>query len=165
MTRRILLLLAATMLPLAACGSDSGAAPVTELTATGAWARTTPPGATNGVVYVTVASPIDDSIVAASVPAEVAAAAELHESMGGGNTSPMPNMPEMATDGQMTMEPIDSVPLAAGLPVSFEPGGKHIMLTGLAAPLVAGDTFSITFTLQSGATLPVTVTVADNAPD
>lgn len=163
MTRR-LLLLTATLVLFAACGSDSGAAPVTELTATGAWARTSPPGATNGVVYVQIASPIDDAIVGASVPADVAGAAELHETMGGGGTSPMANMPEMATDGQMTMTPIDSVVVSPEAPAVFEPSGKHIMLTDLAAPLTAGSTFTITFTMKSGATLPVTVTVADNAP-
>jgi copper(I)-binding protein len=164
MTRRLALLATAVLL-LAACGSDGGAAPVTELTATAVWARTTPPGATNGVVYVQVASPVDDAIVGAAVPTDIAAAAELHETMGGGGTSPMANMPEMATDGKMTMTPVDSVALDAGVPVAFEPGGKHIMLTDLAAPLTAGDTFTLTFTLKSGATLPVTVTVADNAPE
>ena len=164
MTRRILIFAAATLL-LAACGSDGGAAPVSELTATGAWARTSPPGATNGVVYVQVASPVDDAIVGASVPTDIAGAAELHETMGGGGTSPMPNMPEMATDGQMTMAPIASVEVTPKAPAVFEPGGKHIMLTDLAAPLTAGSTFTITFTMKSGATLPVTVTVADNAPE
>lgn len=162
--RRLLVLTAAALL-LAACGSDGGAAPVSQLTASGAWARTTPPGATNGVVYVQIVSPTDDAIVGASVPADIAGAAELHETMGGGGTSPMPNMPEMATDGQMTMTPVDSVALDGNVPVAFEPGGKHIMLTDLAAPLKAGATFTITFTLKSGATLPVKVTVADNAPE
>lgn len=166
MNRRTLLL-AATALPwlIAGCGSETAAEPVTVLTASGAWARTTPPGATNGVVYLTIASPVDDSIVGASVPAAVAKGAELHETMGADNTSPMPNMPEMSTGGQMTMVPVDSVPLAAGRPVAFEPGGKHVMLTDLAAPLVAGDTFTVTFTLASGATLPVEVTVSDNPPE
>ncbi|MFZ4721314.1 MAG: copper chaperone PCu(A)C [Ilumatobacteraceae bacterium] len=164
MSRRIVLLAAAALL-FTACGSESTAAPVTQLTATGAWARTTPPGATNGVVYVQVASPTDDAIVGAAVPAEVAGGAELHETMGSDGTSPMANMPEMATDGQMTMAPVDAVELPAGATVAFEPGGKHVMLTGLAAPLVAGATFTITFTLKSGASLPVEVTVADNAPE
>ena len=65
MSRRIVLLAAAALL-FTACGSESTAAPVTQLTATGAWARTTPPGATNGVVYVQVASPTDDAIVGAA---------------------------------------------------------------------------------------------------
>lgn len=164
MSRRILLLAVAAVC-FAACGSDSGAKPVTELTASGAWARTTPPGATNGVVYVQVVGPGDDAIMGAIVPTDVAGAAELHETMGGGGTSPMPNMPEMATgDGEMTMSPVESVTLEAGEPVVFEPGGKHIMLTDLVAPLTAGATFTLTLTMRSGATLPVTVTVADNPP-
>lgn len=147
----------------AGCGSPSPA--VTELAATGAWARTSHPGATNGVVYVQISSPTENSITAVSVPASVAAAAELHETMSAGGTSPMPNMPEMGDgNSEMTMAPVDSVDIPAGGSVTFEPGGKHIMLVDLAAPLAAGDTFQLTFTLADGTTMPVDVVVADNAP-
>lgn len=156
-------LLLALIVVLAACGSDT-AAP-TALSASGAWARSSTPGATNGVVYLTLASPTADAVVSASVPAEVAATAELHETMGGGGGAAMPNMPNMASgNGQMTMTPVQSVEVPAGGSVAFEPGGKHIMLTALAAPLKAGDHFTLTLTMKSRATLPVDVLVADNAP-
>jgi periplasmic copper chaperone A len=146
-----------------ACGSGPNAPAA--LSATGAWARTTPPGATNGVVYMQIVSPVDDAIVAVSVPASVAASAELHETMGADGGAAMPNMPNMASgDGQMTMTPVDSVPLPAGTPVAFEPGGKHIMLVDLLAPLTEGQHLTLTATLKSGTTLPVDVVVANNEP-
>lgn len=158
--RRTLLLLPA-LATLAACGSSAS---VDRLTVDDAWARTTPPGATNGVVYFTITSPADVAITDVLVDAAVAAAAELHETMGGGTASPMANMPEMAEDGEMEMVPVDSVAIAADDTVAFEPGGKHVMLTGLVTPLVAGDTFTLTLQMSDGATLPVTVVIADNDP-
>ena len=147
----------------AACGSDVASPSV--LSSAGAWARTTPPGATNGVVYLQITSPTDDAIGGASVPASVAGSAELHETMGAEGGAAMPNMPNMDSgDGEMTMTPVDSVLLPAGEPVAFEPGGKHIMLVDLANPLTAGDHLALTLTLANGTTLPIDVVVADNAP-
>ncbi len=160
---RLALLAVVVGLLAAACGSDADT--TVALSSTGAWARTTPPGATNGVVYLQVISPTDDAIVGVSVPASVAASAELHETMGGDGGVAMPNMPNMDSgDGQMTMTPVDSVLLPAGTRVAFEPGGTHIMLVDLARQLVAGDHLALTLALSSGATLPVDVVVSDNAP-
>lgn len=149
---------------LAACSSDPPT--VTELTVRGAWARTTPETATNGVAYLTITSPTDDRIVGVAVPGDIAAAAELHETMGGAGASPMPNMPDMTTPGsEMTMTPLDSVELPAGTAVVFEPGGKHIMLTGLTGPLLAGAHLPLTLTFASGTTLTVDVVVAVSSPE
>ena len=158
---------AVVLLGLASSGCGSGgSAAVERLTASGAWARSTPPGAENGVVYVTVASPDATAIVAAAVPSDVAAAAELHETMvdDGSGMGNMPGMDHSDTEGGMTMEPVASVPVPAGGEVSFEPGGKHIMLTGLADPLESGEHFTLTLTMADGATLPVDVVVSDNEP-
>ena len=48
---------------------------------------------------------------------------------------------EMALDkGIMTMRPIDGgLFIEAGKMVKFEPGGRHLMLIGLAAPLAEGE--------------------------
>ena len=47
----------------------------------------------------------------------------------------------------------------------FEPGGKHIMLTGLTGPLLAGAHLPLTLTFASGTTLTVDVVVAVSAPE
>ena len=75
MTRRSLVgLVAAAALTtalVAACGSDG---PPASFAAEGAWARPTPPGATNGVIYLTVSSDVADALVGAEVPTSIAAA-------------------------------------------------------------------------------------------
>lgn len=162
---RALAIAVGAALLLAACGDDSSTTSVSTLTVSHAWARPTPPGAANGVVYFEITSPTDDALISVSVPTEVAAEAAMHETMGGGGASPMPNMPDMTTaGGEMTMEPLDSVDLPGGTAVVFEPGGKHVMLTGLVAPLVEGDHFQTTFTTKDGHTLVVDVVISANPP-
>jgi copper(I)-binding protein len=146
-----------------ACSSPTPLA--TTITVTHAWARPTPTGASNGVAYLAIASPADDEIIGAAVPASVATRVELHESMGGGAGAAMPNMPDMASaTGEMTMVPLERVALPAHRKVEFAPGAKHVMLTGLATPLVAGSHFVLTLRFAHAAPMDVSVEVRDNAP-
>ena len=146
---------------LTACGS-SVAAPKA-LTAEKAWARTSVAGATDGVMYLTITSPITDLMSGATVAASVADRVEMHESMGEAGDAAMANMPEMAGGaGTMTMMPLTGVDLPAGKPVILKPGSKHLLLKKLTAPLVAGATFALTIKTASGKSTEVTVIVADN---
>jgi copper(I)-binding protein len=146
----------------AACGSDSSA---TELTFEGVWSRPTPGDATNGVVYFSVTSPIDDEILSVSVPSSIAGKASMHETMLDGIAPPaMPGMDMGDGSGEMSMVPLESLPLTADKPVVFEAGGKHIMLTDLVAPLVEGQTFALTFELREAGTQTVNVLVTPNPP-
>jgi copper(I)-binding protein len=149
---------AATLFGLAACGSDEP----TELATNGAWARPTPTGATNGVVYLTLTTDIDDTLVAATVPADVAAEAELHQTIveGGGSHSHGGG----GGGESMAMGEVEGLDVAAGDELVFEPGGNHVMLVDLADELVLGEEFVLTLTLASGRTLDVRVVVADNPP-
>ena len=111
---------------------------------TNAWARATPGGTTIGAAYLTVLSATPDRLVAAASP--VARKAELHMmSMSG---------------GVMTMRPLDGIDLPAGRPVTFKPGGLHIMLMGLKAPLREGRSFPLTLTFAKAGKREVEVTVA-----
>ncbi len=114
---------------------------------TDAKARPTPPGATSGVVYLTVMNhgAADDTLT--SVATSVADAASMHRTV---NDS-----------GIMKMEPVGSLPVKAGGTLSFAPGGLHIMLTGLKRPLKPGDDFPITLNFATAG--PVTTTVAVGA--
>lgn len=155
------------VLAASACGGGHHEhAEIAALEASGAWARVTPTGATDGVVYLEVASPDDDAIVAASVPATIASAAQLHETTtgdasGGGHEH---HGGGAAAGGLTSMAEIEEVALPADEVVTFEPGGRHVMLVGLVRPLVAGSTFPLTLTLRSGATLVADVTVRTTAP-
>ena len=151
--------LVATGVALASCGGAS----VDELAVTGAWARPTPAGATNGVVYFSVASPDDDAIVGVSVPIDIAGAAAVHESTGGeggggheghgGGDAPMVGMAEQGR-----------VELPAGDTVTFAPGGLHVMLTDLPEPLTVGERFTVTLELERAGPVEAEVVVAENAP-
>ncbi|MGD9750409.1 MAG: copper chaperone PCu(A)C [Acidimicrobiia bacterium] len=152
----------------AACGGDDGAAgpAVSALTVTGAWSRPTPPGATSAVLYLEVVSPADDELLGVSVPAEVAASTSLHRTTVEGATAEMGAMPGMdhGDAAVMTMTEVTAVPLPARRPVVFEPGGLHVMLHGLAAPLVAGAGYDATLRFAGHGPLVVRVVVADRAP-
>jgi copper(I)-binding protein len=64
----------------------------------------------------------------------------------------------------MTMSPVDGVDLKAGVPFALAPGSHHVMLMGLVKPLRAGDTFTLTITLQKAGAVSVAVPVQDDAP-
>jgi hypothetical protein len=167
---RLTAVAAAATLLFAACGSDDTNA-VAELTVERAWSRTTPAGATTGVAYFEITSPDDDTIVSASVPADIAAGAELHETMAagesghshGGDTAD--TTADTTASGEMVMEPLDEVELPADTTVVFEPGGLHVMLIDLADALTLDEEFTLTLTLGSGDQIDVDVVVADNVPD
>jgi copper(I)-binding protein len=108
-----------------------------------AWARATPGGAQTAAAYVTLVSPAGDRLTGASTPA--AQKAELHS---------------MTMDGDvMKMRQVDGIDLPAGKPVSLKPGGYHIMLTGLAKPLVEGQSFPLTLTFAKAGSRELSVPV------
>lgn len=110
---------------------------VANVTVEDAWARTNPLSPDSGSVYVILTSDTDDAVLYADVDFSIAMSTEVHETL-------------TAADGSTTTQMVESVPLPAGQPVAFEPGGLHIMLMGLVEPLVAGNVISVTLTLESG---------------
>jgi periplasmic copper chaperone A len=112
-----------------------------------AWARATPPGVDVGAVYVTITGgPADDRLVSAST--ERASMVHLHV--------------VEESDGVATMRPVDGVAVPAGKRVVLAPKGTHIMLMGLARPLVAGESFPLALRFEK--TGEQTVQVAVRAP-
>lgn len=69
----------------------------------------------------------------------------------------------IGSDGLASMERVDRLDLAAGETLSFSPGGSHVMLEDLPAPLVAGDRVEIELEFASGATRSASVPVVDLA--
>jgi copper(I)-binding protein len=66
----------------------------------------------------------------------------------------------MAMDGDvMTMREVDAVDLSAGQTVEFKPGGFHLMLMGLKAPLKLGDKFAMTLRFEKAGEVVITVHV------
>lgn len=164
---------------LAACGGDDDASSGggDGVRVTDAWARTSPAMADTGAVYFSVSSADGDVLIGGSVDASVASTVELHETvmadgddMGGhgGDTTMAGGMGSGTTMaggmGEMTMQEVDTIEIPAGETVSLKPGGLHIMLPGLAAPLEAGSTFELTLSFEKAGEVTVEVPVRDNAP-
>lgn len=152
----------------AGCGSDDSTAAVE---VGDPWARTSAMSQTMGAAYMEITGGSeDDALVGASVPSDIAAEAQIHETVaatGTGSDEDMGDMDGMDTTastgdmGEMTMREVDSVPIPAGETVVLEPGGYHVMLMELAGPLEAGATFELTLEFEQAGEQVVEVTVRD----
>lgn len=162
--------LVAVTLTLAAtsCGND-----VSGVRIDGAWARTSPMAATNGVVYATLTADADDELVRVDVDASVAATVEMHETVtagdlaGGIGDTTMPMTGSETTtpmSGEMTMRPVEAIALPAGTAVELRPGGLHVMLLDLVAPLTVGESVAVTFVFRDAGEVTIDVPVRDGAP-
>ena len=100
--------------------------------ATDPWVRATVPAQRATGLFVELRSAQGARLMAASTPA--AARVEIHEMKMDGDT--------------MRMRAVDSLPLPAGKPVALKPGGLHLMLMDLKAPLLAGEQVSVRLELQ-----------------
>jgi copper(I)-binding protein len=111
---------------------------------TGAWTRAAGAGAT-GVGYMTIRNgdTEPDRLVAARTPA--ARTVELHTHIRDGDV--------------MRMRPVPAIELPPGQEVRLAPGGLHLMLIGLAAPLRQGGTVPVTLVLERGGEVQVELSV------
>lgn len=112
---------------------------------TNAWSRPLPPVSPNGAAYLTLRNDgsAPDRLVAVASP--IAERAELHA--------------HLHQDGLVKMRPVAYVTLPPAQLVALEPGGLHVMLFQLKAPLNAGLTYPLTLTFERAGTLEVTVKV------
>ncbi len=170
--------LAGLVLGSAACGDDAGSDSTTAPVAveiSDAWARTSPMEVTLGAAYMTITSPVDDRLTDVSVDPSIAGTAEIHEmvmamssetmsEMSSETTGMMSSDTTVAGSGEMVMQEVDSIAIPAGEPVQLKPGGYHIMLIDLVAPLETGRTFDIVLTFETAGRVTVPVVVADEAP-
>jgi copper(I)-binding protein len=147
--------LSALALVAAACGSDDGTASgetgMNEDTihVADAWARS--PSDDVGAVYLTAHNGAEttDRLIAVSTPA--AGRAEIHETV--------------MKDGQMQMSPVEAVEIGPDQEVVFEPGGYHVMLFDLTAPLEVGDTIDVTLTFENAGDIQVEALVKEYVPE
>jgi copper(I)-binding protein len=110
-----------------------------------AWANATPAGATIGAVYLKITARDADTLVSATTT--VADHIEMHTSS--------------EENGMMQMRPLSSVPLTAGKPFTFAPGGAHFMLVDLRQPLTAGLRFPMTLQFEHAPAQTIQVQVVE----
>jgi len=100
----------------------------------GAWARATVPGQKGTGAFMNITATKGTRLVGVSSPA--AGVAEVHE---------------MKMEGDiMRMRALPGLDLAAGQTVSLKPGGYHLMLMDLKAPLANGSTVAVTLRFKDG---------------
>lgn len=134
----------------ALCGALASVAPIglaaqAAVTARDAWIRATGAGRSVTAAFLTLENRSDAPRFLVRGTASVGDTLELHEMKREG--------------GMMRMAPVRRIEVPARGEVSLRPGGLHLMLFGLAAPLAEGDTVQMTLTLDDGSTLDVRAAV------
>lgn len=170
---RVVAVLAA--LVLAACGGRATGG--IDVAVDDVWARSSPSMAMAGAAYMTLTNggDVDDALVEVAVSDTVAGRAELHETRpvgegdGDGDHDGEGHGHDDDAHGDdhgsmMEMVHVDRIPIPAGETVHLEPGGFHVMLLELAAPLEAGSEFELTLTFAEAGEVTVTAVVGDGAP-
>lgn len=110
------------------------------------WSRATPPSAKVGGGYLRIENKVSmpDRLVSATM--ELAGRAEIHEMS--------------LTDGVMRMHELPAgVAIAPGGTVELKPGGLHVMVMDLAAPLKQGERRAGALTFERAGTVAIEFTV------
>jgi copper(I)-binding protein len=126
----------------AVCAQDYKLGP---LTIDQPWARASAGAATTGAAYMAISTSgtAPDQLVGASTP--VAEKAELHTHVMEGDV--------------MRMRPVQAIDINVGEPAVLKPGGLHVMLLGLKAPLKEGEEFPLTLNFKQAGSVTVEVRV------
>lgn len=149
-SKRLLSLVALTVLLLIATATGIRAhdANVGDLTIVHAYARASAGPAKVGVVFLNIRNSGDtaDQLVNIVVGPDIAKKAALHTHIMEGDIAKMRRV-----DGGIAI-PVQGT-------VMMQPGGLHIMLMGLKAPLIEGDSFMITLTFERAGEISLEVRV------
>jgi len=110
------------------------------------WARASAGMAKTGAAYFTMNNNNDHEHTLLSVKSDVAKRVELHQ--------------HIMADGMMKMRLVKGgIMIPAGHSVALQPGGFHVMLIGLHAPLKEGSTFPLTLIFDNGRETTVAVKI------
>ena len=121
-----------TLVFLLSLGSMAALAQTAAVKVEGAWARATVQGQKGTGAFMSLTAKDGTSLVGVSSP--VAGVAEVHE---------------MKMEGDiMKMRAMPALDLPAGKKVELKPGGYHVMLMDLKAPLVKDSTVPVTLTFK-----------------
>ncbi|MDH4260051.1 MAG: copper chaperone PCu(A)C [Gammaproteobacteria bacterium] len=125
----------------------AGSALAGQITVNSAWARTTAPGVSMGVVYFHLENGSTKSDRLLKLNTSVAASAGVHRTE--------------IVDDIARMREVAVLHIAPGEKVEFAPGGYHVMLMGLSKPLVAGQKFKLELVFEVAGLRRVEVLVRD----
>ena len=130
---------------LAALWLSSGAAAADGIMITGAFARASAGTGKNGAAFMTLKNHSSRDYHLVAVRTARARKAELHT--------------HIHDQGVMRMRPVARITVPAGAAATLKPGGDHVMLMGLTAPLKKGDTLSLTLVFEHAGEIAVAVPI------
>ncbi len=116
------------------------------------WARPTVAAAQPGAAFFTVTNTgnAPDRLIAARAPDGFLEGIEIHTT-------------RIGEDGVARMRPLaDGALVEPGETLVFAPGGRHLMLFGLGAPLEDGESFPLTLVFERAGEVDVVVKVETN---
>ena len=110
-----------------------------------AYVRATPPGAQASAAFMVLenSGEVDHALVAAS--SGLGKKVEFHN--------------HIMEEGMMKMRQVMKIELPAGMRVTLEPGGLHVMFMGLNQRPEMGDTVALTLTFADGSQTTITIPV------
>jgi len=129
--RGLLLALTLTGLAPVAAGAQETAPEPRPMQLRDAWVRAQPSAAGQSVLYGTLVNTSDRDRTITRVLCERVARAEVHETV--------------VHDDLVTMRRVPELRIPKGQSVELRPGGAHLMLMGLEAPLAPGGDVSCAF--------------------
>ena len=135
--------------PSPAAGAGAGGA-AGALSIEGAWARASIGGSKVSAVYLVVANRGDAADRLLGAEAGRAAHATIHRSV--------------VEDGIMKMRRVGAIEIPPGESVRLDPGGLHVMLTGVAPPLENGERIPVTLVFERAGRLVLSVPVRRSPP-
>jgi len=109
------------------------------------WARATPGRAKNGAAFMKLVNTGGTPDRLMGVRGDIADRVELHT--------------HIHEDGVMKMRPSGPIEVPANGHVMLEPGSYHVMMIGLKAPLVEGETFPVTLVFEKAGEVAVEIKV------
>jgi len=107
--------------------------------------RAVPPVSTTTAAFMVLHNHGDGDLAVVDAHSPAAETTELHN--------------HVDVDGVMQMRRVDEIGVPSGGSVELAPGGLHLMLIDLVAPLHEGDEVEITLVLDSGETLELSAPV------
>jgi len=116
--------------------------PATAITISNAWTRATPGGSDLTAAFLDITTTADDVLTGGTSPV---GRVEIHTHTMDGNV--------------MKMRRVDKIAIKAGETHALKPGGDHLMLLGLKAPLKEGETVDLTLTFEKASPVAVKLPV------
>ena len=116
-----------------------------QISVTHAFSRASVGKSKNAAVYMNIGSKLDNETKLIGARTKISTKASLHN--------------HLNDNGVLKMRPVKYISIPAGGSAELKPGGYHVMLMGLKAPLTEGTEFNVELIFEGGETREVAINV------